>query len=105
MCHVNRLEPVLGRHFDQKPKFLVKIRNYSKMSNKTESEWDADYQQTVPHFDDSFGIHKGAITPDMVDSKYDPVQVQKSMKFVTFFRHMLTFSYNLLIIILCRRVT
>ena len=55
------------------------------MSTKTEAEWDADYHQTVPHFDDSFGINKGAVTADMVDSKYDPVQVQESLKFVTFF--------------------
>ena len=45
------------------------------MSTKTETEWDADYQPIVPHFDDSLSIEKGAVTADMIDSTYEPVQV------------------------------
>ena len=52
------------------------------MSTKTEADWDADYQPTVPHFDDSVGISKGAVTPDMIDSTYEPVEVSTVMHFI-----------------------
>ena len=45
------------------------------MSTKTEADWDADYQPTVPYFDGSVGISKGAVTPDMIASTYEPVEV------------------------------
>ena len=38
-----------------------------KMSNKMETDWDAEYQDIVPHFGDSYGVERYAITDDMLE--------------------------------------
>ena len=43
----------------------------SKMSNKTETDWDAEYQDILPHFGDSYGVVKHAITDDMLELEFE----------------------------------
>ena len=45
------------------------------MSNKTETDLDAEYQDIVPAFDDSFGVVKHAITDDMLQLEFKRVEV------------------------------
>ena len=45
------------------------------MSNKTETDWDADYQDSVPPFGDSYGVVKHAITDDMLQLVFKRVEV------------------------------
>ena len=45
------------------------------MSNKTESDCDADYQDIVPPFGDSHGVVKHAITDDMLQLEFERVEV------------------------------
>ena len=47
----------------------------SKMSNKTETDWDAEYQDILPHFGDSYGVVKHAITDDMLELEFERVEV------------------------------
>ena len=45
------------------------------MSTKTQSDWDAEYQDVVPPFDDSYAVAKHAVTDSMADLELDKVQV------------------------------
>ena len=45
------------------------------MSNKTETDWDAEYQDIVPPFGDSYGVVKHAITDDMLQLEFERVEV------------------------------
>ena len=37
------------------------------MSRKTEADWDAEYQDVVPPFDNSYAVAKHADTVEMID--------------------------------------
>ena len=47
----------------------------SKISTKMETDWDTEYQDIVPPFDDSFSVVKHAITDDMLELEFERVQV------------------------------
>ena len=40
-----------------------------------ETDWDAEYQDIVPPFDDSCGVLKHAITDDMLQLEFERVEV------------------------------
>ena len=40
-----------------------------------ETDWDAEYQDMVPAFDDSYGVVKHAITDDMLQLEFERVEV------------------------------
>ena len=69
----------LGRILDaivsRLPKIFSKFQITSKMSSKTETDWDAEYQDIVPSFDDSYGVLKHAITDDMLQLEFKRVEV------------------------------
>ena len=69
----------LGRILDaivsRLPKIFSKFQITSKMSSKTETDWDAEYQNIVPSFDDSYGVLKHAITDDMLQLEFERVEV------------------------------
>ena len=69
----------LGRILDaivsQLQKILTKFQITSKMSCKTETDWDAEYQDIVPSFDDSYSVLKHAITDDMLQLEFERVEV------------------------------
>ena len=56
-------------------KKLTKFQIMSKMSSKTETDWDAEYQDIVPHFGNSYGVVKHAITDDMLELEFERVEV------------------------------
>ena len=69
----------LGRILDAIVSRLKKNRQNleitSKMSNKMETDWDAEYQDIVPHFGDSYGVKRHAITDDMLELEFERVEV------------------------------
>ena len=73
------LRIILGRILDAIVSQLIKNRQNLeitlKMSNKTETDWDAEYQDIVPHFGDSYGVVKHAITDDMLELEFERVEV------------------------------
>ena len=69
----------LGRILDAIVSRLKKNRQNleitSKMSNKMGTDWDAEYQDIVPHFRDSYCVVKHAITDDMLELEFEWVEV------------------------------
>ena len=72
----NQFRPDFGHHcFSVEKKNRQNLEITSKMSNKTETDWDAEYQDIVPHFGDSYGVVKHAITDDMLELEFERVEV------------------------------
>ena len=68
----------LGRILDaivsRLQKILTKFQITSKMSCKTETDWDAEYQDIVPSLMTD-GVLKHAITDDMLQLDFERVEV------------------------------